>query len=63
MILRKKKFFKLIQENMRKHKDIKLTITKRRRSYLVSAQNFNAASFFKKNLLIIEIKENLNFYQ
>ena len=45
-----KYFFKLMNnaktmENMRKHRDIKLVITERRRNYLVSEPNFFTAKF------------------
>ena len=33
-------------KNMRKHRDIKLVTTKRRRNYLVWEQNFNTTKFF-----------------
>ena len=57
MIL-KKDFFKLMNnagfgktmENVRKHRDIKLVTTKRRRSYLVSEPNYHTAKFFTENL-------------
>ena len=70
--LRKKKkndfennFFKLTNnvvfgkamENVRKHRDIKLVATERRRNYLVSELNYHTAKFFKGNLLAIEMKK------
>ena len=64
MIL-KKFFFKLMNnavfgktmENVRKHRDIKLVTTGRRRNYFVSEPNYHTAKFFAKNLLAIEIKK------
>ena len=42
-------------ENVRKHRDIKLVTTKRRRSYLVSEPNYHTAKFFTENLWAIEV--------
>ena len=58
-------FFKLMNnavygktmENVRKHRDIKLFTTKRRRNYLVSEPNYQTKMFFTENLLAIEIKK------
>ena len=44
-------------ENVRKHRDIKLVTTKRRRNYLVSEPNHHTTSFFIENLLAIEMKK------
>ena len=44
-------------ENMRKHRDIKLVTTERRRNYLVSEQNYHTKKFFTENLLTIEMKK------
>ena len=44
-------------ENMRKHKDIKLVPTEKRRNYLVSEQNYHTTKFFTDNLLAIEMKK------
>ena len=44
-------------ENMRKHKDIKLVPTEKRRNYLVSEQNYHTTKFFMDNLLAIEMKK------
>ena len=65
LILKKKDFFKLISnavfgkklENVRKHRDIKLVTTERRRSYLVSEPNYQTTKFFSENLLAIEMKK------
>ena len=43
-------------ENVRKHKDIKLVTTERRRNYLVSKPNYHTRKFFTENLLAIEMK-------
>ena len=61
MIL-KKNFFKLMNnavfgktmENARKHRDIKLAITERRRNYLVSEPNYHTTKFFTEHLLTYE---------
>ena len=44
-------------ENLRKHRDIKLATTERKRNYLVSEPNFHATKVFTENLLAIEIKK------
>ena len=44
-------------ENVRKHRDIKLVTTKRRRNYLVSEPNYHTTKFFTENLLAIEMKK------
>ena len=48
-----KDFFKLMtygktMENVRKHRDIKLATTERRRNYSVSEPNYRTTKFFKK---------------
>ena len=67
MIL-KKIFFKLndavsgkTMENIRKHRDIKLVATERRRNYLVLEPNYQAKKFFTENLLAIEMKKTVIF--
>ena len=60
-----KDFFKLMNnavfgktiENVRKHRDIKLATTERKRNYLVSEPNYHTTTFFTENLLTIEIKK------
>ena len=43
--------FRKTMENVRKHRDIKLVKTERRRAYLVSESNYhNTKSFAKKNI-------------
>ena len=44
-------------ENVRKHKDIKLVTTKRRRKYLVPELNYHATKLFTENLLVIEMRK------
>ena len=60
-----KDFFKLMNnavfgktmENVRKHRDIKLVTTERRRNYLVSEPNYHTTKFFKGYPLAIEMKK------
>ena len=40
----------------KKHRDIKLITTEKRRNYLVSEPNYHITNFFTENLLAIEIK-------
>ena len=44
-------------ENMRKHRDIKLVTTDRKRSKLVSEPNYNTINLISEDLSIIEIKK------
>ena len=41
------------KENLRKHRDIKLIRTERRRNYLVSEPSYHTTNFFAENLLVI----------
>ena len=60
-----KDFFKLMNnadfgktmENVRKHRNIKLVTTKRKRNYLVSQPNYHTTKFLKKYLLAIEMRK------
>ena len=60
-----KYFFKLINnavfgktmENVRKHRNIKLVTTERRKNYLVSEPNYHTRKFFTENSLAIEIRK------
>ena len=60
-----KDFFKLMNnavfgktmENVRKHRDIKLVTTERRRNYLVSEPNYHTTKFFTEHLLAVEMKK------
>ena len=57
-----KDFFKLMNnsafgktmENVRKHRDIKLVTTDKRRNKLVSEPNYHTAKWFSENLLAME---------
>ena len=40
--------FEKIMENVRKHRDIKVVATERRRNYLVSGPTYNTTKFFTK---------------
>ena len=44
-------------ENVRKHRDIKLVTTERRRNYLVSEPNYHTTKFFTEHLLAVEMKK------
>ena len=50
-------FLEKTMENVRKHRDIKLVTTERRRNYLVSEPNYHTAKFFTENLLAIEMNK------
>ena len=60
-----KDFFKLMNnagfgktmENVRKHRDIKLVTTDKRRNQLVSEPNYHTAKYFSEDLLAIETKK------
>ena len=60
-----KDFFKLMNnaifgktmQNMRKHEDIKLVPTERRKNYLASKPNYHTTKIFTENLLAIEMKK------
>ena len=50
--------FRKTMENLRKHRDIKLFATERRRKYLVSESvEYHATKFLGKTLLSTEIKK------
>ena len=44
-------------ENERKHRDIKLVTTDKRRNQLVSEPNYHATKWFSENLLAIKMKK------
>ena len=44
-------------ENIRKHRDIKLITTNKKRSKLVSEPNYHTINLISEDLLIIEMKE------
>ena len=60
-----KDFFKLLNnavfakamENVRKHRDIELVTTDKRRNQLVSEPNFHTTKYISEYLLVIEIKK------
>ena len=60
-----KSFFKLMNnavfgktmKNVRKHRDIKLVTTERRRNNLVSKPNYHTTKFFTENLSTIKMKK------
>ena len=60
-----KDFYKLMNnamsgktmENVRKHRDIKLVKTDKRRNQLVSEPNYHTTKWFPENLLAIEMKK------
>ena len=56
MILMNNAVFGKIMENVRKHKDVKLAITKRRRNYLVSDPKDHTTKYFTESLLATEMK-------
>ena len=64
-----KDFFKLMNnvifgktmENVRKHRNIKLVPTERKRNYFVSEQNYHTTKFFTEHLLAIEMKKKQNY--
>ena len=43
--------------NVRKHRDIKLVTTEKRRNYLVSDSNYHTTKNFSENLLAIEMRK------
>ena len=49
--------FELMTEDVRKHGDIQLAKTARRKNYLVSQPNNHTTNFFTENLLAIEMKK------
>ena len=44
-------------ENVRKHRDMKLVTTDKRRYHLVSEPNYNTTKWFSEDLLAIEMKK------
>ena len=44
-------------ENVRKHSDIKLVKTDKRRNQLVSEPNYHTTKWFSENLLAIEMRK------
>ena len=44
-------------ENVRKHSDIKLATTDKRRNQLVSEPNYHTPKYFSENVMAIEMKK------
>ena len=63
-----KDFFKLMntpvfgktKQDVRKHRDIKLVTTERRRNYLASEPNYHTTKFFTENFLAIKMEKTRN---
>ena len=63
-----KDFYKLMNnavfgktmENVRKHRDIKLVTTNKKRNKLVPEPNYHTVNYISKDLSIIEMKKNKN---
>ena len=49
--------FRKTMKNVRKHRDIKLLATDKRRNQLVSEPNYQTTKWFSKDLLAIEMKK------
>ena len=49
--------FQKTVENIRKHRDIKLVTTERRRNYFVSEPNYHIIKFFTENELAAEMEK------
>ena len=45
-------------ENVRKHRDIKLVTTDKRRTQLASEHNYHRTKYFSENLIAIEMKKD-----
>ena len=50
--------FRKTMENVRKHRDIKLVTTDKRRNQLASEPNYHTTKYFSENLIAIEMKKN-----
>ena len=48
-------------ENVRKHRDVKLVTTEKRRNYLVPEPSYHATKFLSKKLLATEMKKTQIF--
>ena len=49
--------FRKIMENVRKHRDIKLVTTDKRRNQLASEPNYHTTKYFSENLMATELKK------
>ena len=57
-IMYNKSFFGKTMTNLRKHRDIKLVTTdKKKRNQLASEPNYHTAKYFSENLMAIEMKK------
>ena len=45
-------------ENVRKHRDIKLVTTDKKRNQLASQPNYHTTKYFPQNLMAIAMKKN-----
>ena len=50
-------FFGTTMKNVRKHRDIKLVTTDKKRNQLVSELNYHTTKYFSENLMAIEMKK------
>ena len=48
--------FRKTMENVRKHRDIKLVATDKRRNQLASESNYHTTKYFSENLIATEMK-------
>ena len=48
--------FRSTMENVKKHRNLKLVITERRKNYLALESNYHTTKFFTENILPIEVK-------
>ena len=53
----KNSVFGKTMENVKKHRDIRLVATDKRKNYLVSEPNYHTTEWFTENLLAIEMKK------
>ena len=49
--------FRKTMEKVRKHRDIKLVTTDKRRNQLASEPNYHTTKYFSENLMAIEMKK------
>ena len=49
------------RKSVRKHRDIKLVPTERRRNYCVSEPNYHTTKFFTEHLLAIDMKKSQTY--
>ena len=51
-------FFGKTMKNVRKHRDIKLVTTDKKRNQLASQPNYHTTKYFPQNLMAIAMKKN-----